>query len=181
MTLVGFYAWWAGRVTGSMDQGARSTGQGAGSSEQGAGNAAQGVGHPGYISKAFTIAAVMVAASGLVFDVSGEGLLTLVLVEHAAASNPVAFADVERAFTLLSAGGANGLYTLGGMLLTLATPDLPRWVRSAMWATWIAGGAMTVAGLLDHVGGMVASTVVLFPLLICWTVWMGAKWRTNDK
>jgi small multidrug resistance pump len=125
------------------------------------------------------IAGVVIAALGNVLDFSGEGLSILLLVERASAlgENAAAFASVERSFTLLSAGAANGLYTLGGLLLMLATPDLPRSVRAAMWATWLAGAAMTVAGVMNHVGGLVASTVVLFPLLIAWTVWMAARWR----
>ena len=37
---------------------------------------------------------------------------------------PHAFMRIERDFTLLSAGAANGLYTVGGILLTLITPEL---------------------------------------------------------
>ena len=44
-------------------------------------------------------------------------------------------------------------------------------------ATWLAGAAMTVCALLDRVTGLVVSSVVLFPLLIAWTVWMPLFWR----
>ena len=43
-----------------------------------------------------------------------------------------------------------------------------------MWGSWLAGLAMTVAGVMNHVGGMMVATAVLFPLLICWISWMGA-------
>ncbi|MBI3839283.1 MAG: hypothetical protein HY288_15300 [Planctomycetia bacterium] len=46
----------------------------------------------------------------------------------------------------------------------------------AMWGMWIAGGAMALAAIFDHVAGMVAATTVLFPLLIAWTAWMGRRW-----
>ena len=123
--------------------------------------------------------AVVLTAVGMAFDFSGEGLLIFHLVEHATVSpsDYAAFTDVERNFVLLSAGVANGLYTLGGMLLTLATPNLPRRVRALMWITWLAGLAMTIAAVMNHVGGMVISTAVLFPPLIIWTAWMGARWR----
>ena len=78
---------------------------------------------------------------------------------------------------MLTAGAANALYTLGGLVLMLVTPELPRWVRMAMWGTWLAGFGMSVAALLDHVAGMALSTAVLFPLLISWSVWMGGRWR----
>jgi hypothetical protein len=87
------------------------------------------------------------------------------------------FLRVERQFQWLSPAIANALYTVGGILLTLATPGLPKWVRGAMWTTWAAGVAMTVAAILDSVPGIVGSTVVLFPPLLAFTAWMGARWR----
>jgi hypothetical protein len=125
------------------------------------------------------IAAVVLAAVGMVCDLSGESLLALVLVERAsAAGDPAtAFGGIERAFTLLSAGAANGLYTVAGALLTWATPDLPGWVRTAMWSTWLAGAAMAIAAIAGSVPGMVLSTALLFPLLLSWMVWMAARGR----
>lgn len=124
-------------------------------------------------------AAVVITAAGMVCDFSGESLLALLLVERASAAGDLAatFGGIERAFVLLSAGAANGLYTIGGVILTWITPDLPRWVRAAMWATWLAGGAMTASAIFGSVTGMIVSTVVLFPLLLAWTIWMAARWR----
>ena len=79
--------------------------------------------------------------------------------------------------TLLTAGAANGLYTLGGCLLMLNTNDLPNGVRWAMCVTWIMGLGMSLAAIFGHVGGMAATTAVLFPLFIGWTVWMATRWR----
>ena len=45
---------------------------------------------------------------------------------------------LSAAFTLLSAGAANGLYTIGGILLTLVTPGL---------------AAVGALGDVDHVAG----------------------------
>jgi hypothetical protein len=150
MSLVGFYAWWGSRLS------ARTT----------------------------AIAGTILAASGMVFDFSGEGLSMLVLVERAEASigadspalrDAADFVKLERTITLLTAGAANGLYTLGGVLLTLVTPGLPPWVRATMWTTWLAGLGMTLAAVVDSVSGMAVSTAVLFPLLVVWVSWMG--WR----
>lgn len=152
MSLVGFYAWWGSRLD----------------------------------AKAIGTIAVIVAAVGMVCDLSGEAMSVLLLVERAPAASiaqttaewdEAAFIHVERIVTLLTAGAANALYTLGGLLLMLVTPDLPRWVRAAMWGTWLSGLVMTVAGAMNHVGGMVVATAILFPLLICWVAWMGARWR----
>jgi hypothetical protein len=152
MSLLGFYAWWGSRLD----------------------------------AQTVATTAVLIAAVGLVCDLSGEALSVLYLVErapppgigHSAAEwDASAFVDVERTATLLTAGASNALYTLGGLVLMWATPDLPRYVRGAMWGTWLAGIVMTVAGVMNHVGGMMVSTAVLFPLLICWTAWLGARWR----
>jgi hypothetical protein len=151
MSLVGFYAWWGSRLN----------------------------------AQTVALVAVMVAAVGMVFDLSGEALSVLFLVERSptigsgstASWDAAPFTDVERIATLLTAGASNALYSLGGLVLMLVTPDLPRWVRAAMWGTWLAGLAMTAAGVMNHVGGMMVSTAVLFPLMICWTAWLGARWR----
>jgi hypothetical protein len=124
-------------------------------------------------------AAVVIAAFGMVCDFAGEGLLILRLVEYAK-NDLAAFARVERQFTLLSAGAANGLYTLGGIILTLITPNLPRWVRAAMWITWVAGAAMTIAAIAKFLPGLVVSTVVLFLAFLIWVTWMGARWPALD-
>jgi hypothetical protein len=120
----------------------------------------------------------------MVCDFSGEGSLILLLVDglkHRADSSLSTIelaqkANIERAFTLLSAGAANGLYTIGGIMLTLITTGLPRWVRAAMWITWFAGIGMTVAAIANSIPGMVLTTVVLFPPFLVWVAWMGARW-----
>jgi hypothetical protein len=166
MTLVGFYAWWGSKLL--------------------LGPAFQ-PGKPDLRSSLAT-AAVLIAAFGTVFDFSGEVLSILVLVERAASSlafsgfgahpwDAPAFLSVERKFTLLSAGAANALYVVGGILLTLLTSNLPKWVRVSMWVTWAAGILMTLAALINHTWGMILSTVVLFPAMIVWIVWMGLRWR----
>lgn len=158
---VGFCAWWAGRVSASTSSTILEI-----SSRTGV-----------------TAFAVVIAAIGTVFDFSGEGSLILLAVERAREfvnGTPTAldsFEKVERAFMLLSAAAANGLYTVAGILLTLITPNLPKWVRALMWVSWVAGIAMTVAGIANHRGGFIVSSVVLFPPFIVWIAWMGVFWR----
>ena len=95
--------------------------------------------------------------------------------------DPSAFLWSERFATLLTAGAANGLYTLGGVVLMLWTENLSGLVRASMWATWLAGAGMTLAAVFDHVAGMMASTSVLFPLLIAWTGWFGLFRKQDSK
>jgi hypothetical protein len=158
---VGFCAWWAGQLA---------------------------VGQPSTCARfdrrsAIALVAVVIVALGTVFDFSGEGSLILLAVETAREfvnGLPAAlesFERVERAFMLLSAAAANGLYTVGGILLTLITPGLPKWVRALMWITWLAGIAMTVAGIANHTTGFIVSSIALFPPFLIWIAWMGAYWR----
>ncbi|MHC4952985.1 MAG: hypothetical protein ACYTGZ_03785 [Planctomycetota bacterium] len=112
-----------------------------------------------------TIWAVALGTLGCVCDLVGE---TIYLS---------ADASFHVLATLLTAGAANGMYTLGGIVLTLLTPDLPRPVRLAVWTTWAAGALMTLSALVAWVPGIAVSTAVLFPLFIGWTVWMARSWR----
>ena len=118
--------------------------------------------------------AVLLAAAGMACDLAGEGLFIGRLTE---VTDPDLFASVLQRGTLLTAGAANGLYTLGGVLLTLRSRGLPRPVLAAQWVTWAAGGAMTVSALAGSTAGLVASSAVLFPLLVAWTAWMALRWR----
>jgi hypothetical protein len=129
--------------------------------------------------------AVLLTALGCICDLSGESYSSLVLVERArsilASSSQfdaAAFVTREWYATFLSAGPANMFYVIAGALLTLFTKNLPRPIQLAMWATWIAGTWMTVAFCTGNLTGMVASTAILFPLLLSWIIWMGLRWRT---
>jgi hypothetical protein len=182
MSFVGFCAWWGSRLAvGQAFQPDNEAPNALQSTHFASGSQAR---KPDLRETAATLA-VFIAAIGTVFDFSGEGTLILLLVEHATAvvrgsPDPAlihAFISAERAFTLLSAGAANLLYTIAGILLTLATPNLPKWVRILMWISWLAGIGMTVAAIFDNVAGLVASSIVLFPPMFVWIAWMGARWR----
>jgi hypothetical protein len=169
VSLVGFYAWWGCRLAVRQ----------------------RGTQLPGRQSAArhtnIAIVAVVLTAFGMICDFSGEGSLILLLVDCIANARDGSLgtlefartARIERAFTLLSAGAANGLYTVGGIMLTLITPDLPKWVRAAMWVTWIAGVGMTLAAVANNLSGMVLTTALLFPPFLVWVAWMGVRWRSS--
>jgi hypothetical protein len=163
-SLVGFYAWWGGKLQAD-----------AATSSNGSPSRAK-----------VAIAAVIVTAIGLVCDFAGESSLILLLGEHApklaAVDGPNSweaseFLHIELAFIWLSAVAANSLYTLGGIMLTQLTPDLPRWVRAAMWITWLAGIGMTLAALFNSTNGIAIATGILFPPFLVWVAWMGRSWR----
>ncbi len=130
------------------------------------------------------VLAPILAAAGMVCDLTGESISSLVLVEYASSAvtapeawDVASFLSAQRAATLLTAGAANALYTAGGVVLTLHTPGLPRPVRWGMWATWIAGAGMTVSALAGSTLGMIVTTACLFPTFILWNLWLARRWR----
>jgi hypothetical protein len=150
LSLVLFYAWWGSRVN-----------------------------HP-----ALAAIAVCITAIGIVFDLAGDSLSALILAKHSqsvlsdtANFDPVAFATQQQYTVWLSAGVANFLYIVSGVLLTVSTKTLPRWVVVAMWLTWASGIWMSIAAFSGSVVGLVASTAILFPVFIAWLIWMGWRWR----
>jgi hypothetical protein len=172
--IVWFYAWWAAQLV-SPSVLPRPPGRRSAVAEEGRGEGASPMWLP-YLG-------VLLAAVGLLCDWAGEAISAIALVESAVspAAGYESFLKEERTATLLTAVGANFLYSLGGMLLMFATPDLPKWIRAAMWATWIAGLAMSVSAVVGFVPGMVVSTVVLFPLLVVWVAWMGLHWSRSGS
>ena len=69
------------------------------------------------------IAAVLIAIAGMACDLVGESLFMSVLVERAARGDLAGLAEAQRLGSLLTAGAANGLYTVGGIILTVQPRD----------------------------------------------------------
>lgn len=131
-------------------------------------------------SPSVAVTAVLVAGVGTVFDLSGETLLAFALPDLILGRGPEAvetWLPLTRAADLGMAGVANGLYTLAGILLTLKTPDLPRWLRAGLWTVWLAGGAMTVGAVLDSLAILVISSAVLFPVFTICVYVLGVRGR----
>jgi hypothetical protein len=115
------------------------------------------------------LAAVGIAAAGLVCDLLAESLLIGWL--------PSDYHRLAPLTTLLTGAGANGLYTLAGVILTLATRSLRGPLLALTWAVWLAGAALTVATLAGSAWGIAVATGVLFALLCPWLVWLGRTLR----
>jgi hypothetical protein len=116
--------------------------------------------HPGW-----GLAAVTVSAVGLSCDLAGESLLIAWL--------PYNYDGVARAATVLSGAAANGLYTLAGILLTIATPAIRGFLRALTWAVWLAGGAVTAFSLAGSPIGIAVSTTILFVMFCPWVLLVG--------
>lgn len=110
-------------------------------------------------------AAFALACIGATFDLGCEAVLAF------------GTSEVPRhwphALGLITTIFANGLYCVAGVVLTLATPTLPRWLRAWTWALWLTGFAMTAAGLADSLAAIKVTTALLTVLLCPWFLAMG--------
>jgi hypothetical protein len=105
---------------------------------------------------------------GLVADVTAELILIVGGIETYISASPFAFA--------LTGGVANGLYTICGILLTLATRLNG---RERAWAAvmWAAGILLSVGALANIPLITAAATAVLFALFCPWCVYLAVKLR----
>ena len=91
----------------------------------------------------------------------------------------VPLADIQHprlvgAHNQLSGYLANGLYSVTALILALGTRSrYPRWVWSSGIGVGLSGFALSVACLLDWVGGMFWSNVFLGPLILVWLAGVG--------
>ena len=111
--------------------------------------------------------ALGVALAGLAFDVVAESLLVAWSPERYLETAPIAFR--------LTGIGANGLYSVAGLILTARTRDLPRWLAQWSWTVWLLGTGLAAA---VAVGSDVAArllTAALFALLVPWLVVFGRR------
>lgn len=137
ISLVAFYAWWAGHLRES----------------------------------AWATVGVAIAAAGLLFDLAGESLFIGWLPRDYARLAPIA--------TQLTGAGANTLYTIGGVVLTLLTPALDRRMRALTWTMWTAGAGVTLSTLAAAPLGIAISTTVLFVLFVPWVLLLGRTLRAG--
>lgn len=105
---------------------------------------------------------------GLVADVTAELMLIVGGVESYIATSSFAFA--------LTGGVANGLYTLCGIGLTLATP-LSSLERAWAAVMWTAGIALSIGALVNVPVVTAGATAVLFALFCPWCVYLAVKLR----
>jgi hypothetical protein len=113
------------------------------------------------------VVALFIAATGLVFDLTAESLLIAWL--------PKDFATVAPVTSVLTGGLGNGLYTIAGAVLTLATPGLKGWFLAWTWAIWGAGFGLIMFTFAGNFLGVAVCSGVLFMLFCPWAVVMGRK------
>jgi hypothetical protein len=118
----------------------------------------------------------LVILLGLLFDLAGE---TLNLVWPTRPELTVAeFARGARLYAVLSAGTANGLYCIGGLVLSVVSWRmgwLRGWVGVLGMAMWSVGLALTAMVILDHGMGMILTGAGVMILYIPWAALVGWK------
>lgn len=112
--------------------------------------------------------ALVLGGLGLIADVTAE----LILIVGGAGAY---IATSQFAF-VLTGGVANGLYTLCGIGLTLATP-LKGPERAWAAVMWTAGTALSVGALANIPGITAGATAILFALFCPWCVYLAVKLR----
>ncbi len=140
ISLCGFYAWWAASAPSSR----------------------------------LANGALVTVGLGLCCDLFGESLYaawlpgraTALLAAGGVGAAAEQFLAIQQTATMATALLANGCYTLAGILLTLCSPMLPPWLKGMAWVIWLAGIAMSVSALVGSVSGLIASSALLFPLLV---------------
>ena len=119
--------------------------------------------------------ALLCAAAGLAADLGAETILAVV----SPGLRGETYATVESIAVALTGYLGNGLYAVGGVLLTVAgRRDLPPvllWLAAAVWtaALWLS-----VATLVSSNAGQFASAAALMPLFVLWAALTG-RWLSG--
>jgi hypothetical protein len=115
--------------------------------------------------------AIVVATAGLAADLSAEALLA-----GFTRSTPGNFAVVQAEALLLTGYVGNGLYTVAGILLTIAgRRELPVGVLALGAFVWGAGLWLSAATLLGSSTGEALSTGLLLTSFVVWATLLG-RW-----
>jgi len=110
--------------------------------------------------------ALAIALIGMAADWTAELSLIAAGAEGHAAVAPFAF--------VLTGAVANGLYTIAGIILTLATP-LGTAARAYAAFMWSAGVLLSVGAALDLPLLSAVATAALFALFLPWCVWLARR------
>ena len=111
---------------------------------------------------------LMVAVAGIVADWTAELMLIAGAPERYASLAPVSF--------FLTGAVANGMYTLAGIQLTLATPLGAR-ARAYAALMWSAGLLLSAGALLAVPLLTAIASAELFILFVPWCVWLWRRLR----
>lgn len=122
-----------------------------------------------------SIAALAMTATGAAIDIATQLRFIIVLPRL----QGEAFALLDRELETMTGYAANGLYTLGFVLLVAAGwRAMPRAANVLAGPIAVSGFALAGAALLHHPLAEIVSTAILFPLFTLWTILI-ARWLRN--
>ncbi len=126
-----------------------------------------------------TVLGFLIVLVGLPFDLAGESLNIIWPTEPGCSVTD--FIWSARMYADLSAGTANGLYCLGGLILSGIAWRMG-WMRGPLgllgFGTWLVGLGLTGMVLLGSGPGMIATGAGVMVLYIPWAVLVG--WRMRE-
>jgi hypothetical protein len=115
-----------------------------------------------------SLAPLVVAGAGICADWAAESALIVAGADGYATVAPLAF--------FLTGAVANGLYTIAGIQLTLATPLGPR-SRAYAAFMWSAGLMLSLGALIGQPLVTAIASAELFALFCPWCVWLWRRLR----
>ena len=119
--------------------------------------------------------ALLCAAAGLAADLGAEAILAVV----SPGLRGKTYATVESVAVALTGYLGNGLYSVGGILLTVAgRRDLPPALLRLAAAVWAVALWLSVATLVSSNAGQFASAAALMPLFVLWAALTG-RWLSG--
>ena len=124
-----------------------------------------------------------VVAAGVLFDLTSETMLIVWAPRPGLSADE--FASLARWYRWLGPGAANGLYCVGGIVLTAEAWRIG-WLRGPLgimgWVMWGVGVLLTVAAIIDSRPLLVASAAGVIALYTVWVGCVGWKlWGTADE
>jgi hypothetical protein len=144
------------------------------------------IGRDTAVSRATVKFGVIVGCLGMIPDTIAEMIYIGVLpqIAHSVTSGPMwsknagidAFVLWERAATLFTGFLGNGFYSLGGLVLNIASLSAPAFPRRIAWAglpLWMVGFSLSAAALAGQRELLIVTTALTIGGFI---VWMAALW-----
>jgi hypothetical protein len=133
---------------------------------------------------------VALCFAGVIVDWLNETMLAALVPSLAAQATTDAFAASllswwERYYLATSLGLANGLYSLGGLVLSVLsfkTSGFPRWLAWFSTVAWVAALGISFFGVLGDRGGIFVASAIAFALFMPWILVLGYRWlRKTSK
>jgi hypothetical protein len=127
-------------------------------------------------------AAQRIVLAAVAIDLTAQYIEAIVIPNLAGTGAPDAHLYLlhDRAAVLLTGFAANGLYTLGVLLMAWATRQrYSYWMNLTAAGVVLGGAALSITALVDSAPGMVASNVLLVPALLAWL--FGVGWDAGQR